>query len=119
MLVIINGGGYRCISLKNTKFFAHRLIWLWRYGVWPSQTVDHISGIRNDNRITNLRDVTHKVNTRNRRNAGVSFHRRSGKYRAYVTRNGNQIHLGLHQTKEQAQLAREVYDNNEAADCSS
>ena len=115
----INNCGYRSISIHNTKCLAHRLVLLWRYGVWPSHSVDHISGIRIDNRISNLRDVTHKVNTRNRRNVGVSFHQKSGKYRAYVNRDGKQYHLGLHQTKEQAQLAREVYDNNEAADCSS
>ena len=45
--------------------FAHRVAWAIYYGEWPKNYIDHINGIAFDNRIDNLRDVTHQENMKN------------------------------------------------------
>ena len=35
------------------------------YGKWPENEIDHINGIKDDNRINNLRDVTNRQNALN------------------------------------------------------
>lgn len=53
-----------CVNLKH--YLAHRLIWLYVYGVWPTGEIDHIDQDRSNNRIDNLRDVSKRVNLRNK-----------------------------------------------------
>ena len=62
----INGRGYRWIRVLNKRYQAHRLAWLFYYGEWPENEIDHINNDKDDNRITNLRDVTHGENQQNR-----------------------------------------------------
>jgi hypothetical protein len=65
--------------------------------------VDHINGDTLDNRRENLRLVTarqNQANSRKRKEAsskykGVAWHPVSGKWRAYISPNGKQQHLGL------------------------
>jgi HNH endonuclease len=48
------------------KFYkAHRVAWVIYYGTYPKNDVDHINGIRHDNRIENLRDVKRSTNMMN------------------------------------------------------
>ena len=63
----LNHHGYVSIGLDSKKWQAHRLAWLYTTGVWPKGQIDHINGIRSDNRISNLRDVSANVNQQNRR----------------------------------------------------
>lgn len=60
-----NGCGYRQITICGKIYLAHRLAWLHVHGVWPN-TVDHIDRDRGNNRISNLRDVTPRINQQNR-----------------------------------------------------
>lgn len=78
--------GYVIISIDGYGFAAHRLAWLYVHGTHPSDEIDHINGNRADNKISNLRDVSHAVNAQNRR--AVS---RNNKYSEYlgVSRRGN------------------------------
>ena len=57
--------GYIRISLDGVMYYAHRLAWRYVYGVWPTGQIDHINGVRIDNRIANLRDVSSSVNNHN------------------------------------------------------
>lgn len=56
--------GYRKISFQNCDYQEHRLVWLFHKGKWPDKTIDHINGKKSDNRIENLRDVSHQENMR-------------------------------------------------------
>lgn len=65
-----NGHGYLFIHLsKNNhrqKFYIHRLVMLTFVGECPfGYEIDHINGNKADNRLCNLRYVTHKENINN------------------------------------------------------
>jgi len=99
----INGGGYLRVSIKGVRYNCHNLAWLYVYGVQPKYEIDHVNHIKTDNRIENLRDVTHQENNKNQslniNNKsgfnGVDKHKSSGKWRARIPFNGKEVHLGL------------------------
>ena len=86
------GNGRKGVRIKirvNNKFhFAHRLVWLYVYGKFPDNEIDHINGNPLDNRLCNLRDVDRALNCRNltirTHNKsglhGVWFSKKSGRY---------------------------------------
>ena len=61
----INGDGYRSVMVDGRLYQAHRLAWLYVHGSFPPDCIDHINGIRTDNRIENLRPATKSQNTMN------------------------------------------------------
>jgi hypothetical protein len=62
-----NHEGYVYVYVDGKQYFAHRIIWKLETGREPEGVIDHINGETSDNRIENLRDVTHTENMRNRR----------------------------------------------------
>ena len=58
--------GYLCITINKVRYRSARLVWLYVHGQWPEHEMDHINRVRDDNRLSNLRDVTHAVNMENR-----------------------------------------------------
>lgn len=107
--------GYRVIILQYSWYMGHRLVWALWYGEDPGELhIDHINGNRSDNRISNLRLVTHQQNHRNRgvgrlNNSGVlgvSFSKRTGKYSARIKVDGRSMRLGAFRTLEEAAAAR-------------
>lgn len=102
--------GYINISIDKKIYKAHRLAWLYVYGKWPLQEIDHINGIKDDNRICNLRDVGRIENGRNhvrptKRNisSGVLGVTPCGdKWRAAVSVSKKRVHVGVFATKEEA-----------------
>ena len=111
----LDGRGYCRIRIDGKKRRAHRLAWLYMHGKWPLGEIDHINGFPADNRISNLRDVSHTENTRNvhkpnRDNAsskfrGVHWHRRDLKWTAQIRANGTIKYLGAFATEEAAAAA--------------
>jgi HNH endonuclease len=107
--------GYRQICIFNKKYAAHRLAWLYVYGSFPVMDLDHINGVKNDNRISNLRQVTKSENSQNRIKAqvnnklgvlGVSKVWKKNSYLAKIQVNGKEKKLGQFKTIEQAVEAR-------------
>lgn len=106
----LNQDGYVVIEVANKGIGAHRIVWLMHHGAWPKGEIDHLNGIRHDNRIENLRDVAHITNSENRRTSmndsktgvlGVTEFK-GGKYRARIRSNGILVSLGIFDTVEQA-----------------
>lgn len=57
-----SGNNYGRIEINGKKHPTSRLAWLYVYGYWPTQEIDHINRKKWDNRIVNLRDVSHSEN---------------------------------------------------------
>jgi hypothetical protein len=84
--------------------------------LWPEDQIDHINRIRTDNRISNLREVSHKQNHQNRSksshntsgHSGVSWYKQKSRWRAQITHNQKDIHLGLFTNLEDAIAARKA-----------
>ncbi len=89
---IIEAKGYRQIMLHGHRYKAHRLAWLIMTGEWPRDQIDHINGVKDDNRFANLREATNAQNKRNgnvRADSksgykGVHWHRQSKKWRVVI-----------------------------------
>ena len=110
------GGGYLRIQLQGRRYKAHRLAWLYVYGEWPKDQLDHTNRIRTDNRIANLREVTNKQNGQNRSkpsnntsgHPGVSWNKRISKWQAQIKHNYKDVYLGCFATIEEALSARKA-----------
>tara|TARA_R100001143_G_C3351183_1_gene129611 strand:- start:119 stop:490 length:372 start_codon:yes stop_codon:yes gene_type:complete len=59
-------GGYFQGQIFGKLYYAHRIIWTMYYGDWPENEIDHIDRNGFNNKISNLRDVTHQVNMNNK-----------------------------------------------------
>jgi hypothetical protein len=108
--------GYRKLKFCGKQYLVHRVAWLLHYGVWPSGDIDHIDGNTSNNRIKNLRDVSHSINLQNRKSATrknktgfLGVVKRRNKYAAHIYKNGKQVYLGLFTT---AQEAHQAYKEN-------
>lgn len=104
--------GYVQINTKQKKYLAHRLIYLWHYGVLPD-ALDHINGDRVDNRIENLRPCNPFENTQNslmRKDntsgvKGVNWKKQENKWVTRIQVEGNRKYLGSFTSLEDAKLA--------------
>lgn len=89
---------------------AHRVAWCIHNGKSLPEdcVIDHINGIKNDNRIANLRVSTAAENMQNaekRRDGlrGAFFHKGTKKYQSSI-----RLHLGTYDTEEEAAQAYEA-----------
>lgn len=101
--------GYISIMVSGKAYKATHLAHLYMTGELPTLYMDHINGVRNDNRWSNLRQVTMQVNNHNQRKPrkdnktgylGVSSF--GSKFRACIRVNSKRIHLGLFPSPEEA-----------------
>lgn len=107
--------GYLRSQIGNVFCFAHRVAWTLFYQATPQGQIDHIDRDRANNRISNLRVVTNAENNRNKKMHptsttginGVSFYKRSGKWRAQIAVNQVRMCLGYFDTIDEAAAARE------------
>lgn len=111
---IRGNGGYRSVTVNYIKMPAHRIAWALFYGEWPRGMIDHINGVRTDNRLENIRDVTLSENARNSSRStkntsghtGVSWEGRSKRWRAYIRENRKTVGLGYFRNIDDALKAR-------------
>lgn len=117
--------GYRQITIKLKKYYAHRLAWLYVHGDWPSQVIDHINGDPLDNRIENLRavDQAHNMSNISRRTnnksgfKGVSWSKRDKTWRAYLSIKRKTVALGSFRSPEEAYEAYCVAAKEHYGEC--
>jgi len=105
---------YISVSVLKKTYMAHRVIWLYQYGYFPENEIDHINGNVSDNRICNLREVSRSCNMQNRcklKNntsgfSGVKYVKTRRLWSADITMRGKRSFLGLYSNKLDAALAR-------------
>lgn len=108
--------GYLRIRINSRSYGAHNLAWLITTGSWSNKLIDHRNGLRDDNRVTNLREIDHVGNAQNvsvlaRHNnhssglLGVSWSERSKKWHAYIRHSGRKHNLGGFASPEEAHAA--------------
>ena len=103
--------GYQVLGRKGSQYKAHRVAWAWIHGD-SDKLVDHINGIRSDNRIANLRiaDICESnMNRKLQSNSttgfkGVHPNKRSkiNPWKAEIEFNGKWLYLGSFQSPEEA-----------------
>jgi hypothetical protein len=106
--------GYYEICYNNQRFLSHRLAWFFVYDEVPNGVIDHINGLKTDNRIQNLRCVSQKENSQNSLVASKSsksgvrgvYRNKVGSWIAQITCGGKKSYLGSFKTIEEA---KEVY----------
>lgn len=115
-----NPRGYRRIRIEGKEYLEHRLVWLYVHGYMPPHEIDHINRVRNDNRLSNLRLATRKINCTN---TGMMSNNSSGvkgvtgsksrkKWQAQIGANTKEkrrnIYIGTYDNLSDAKLAREI-----------
>jgi len=107
----MNASGYLECTVLARIVKAHRLAWALHHGGWPAMTIDHINGVKEDNRIVNLRDVSRLVNKQNMRTArrdsrsgliGARWRGDRQTWAAEIRSQGKLIRLGTFPTAEAA-----------------
>lgn len=106
--------GYISLMLFGRRYQAHRLIWLYQTGEWPSLEIDHINRVRHDNRWSNLRVATRLHNSWNTAPhaksrsgvKGVAYVAKSGKWQVQMRVCGKTHYIGIYDTIAEAADAR-------------
>lgn len=107
--------GYVRIKVAQHSEWAHRLAWLYVYGSWPLNQIDHINGDPSDNRIANLRDVEPRINMQNERKGrrrkcggsliGAHWSTVWSRWKSSISTDGKSVHLGWFDTEQEAHNA--------------
>ena len=114
----ISKQGYREMEVDGVRKKVHHVVWFLHHGAWP-EMLDHINGIRDDNRIENLRQCTTRQNSTNRKKKDRELPRNvyktvpEGKYRVSLRAEGKHLSFGvftdLDMADTVAKQARELY----------
>lgn len=108
----VDSDGYLRVKIDRRMYPAHCLVFLLETGAWPVGQIDHINGVRGDNRIGNLRDVTPSENQQNRHRpqAGnkypwVTWKSQERRWRAQFRTQGKDVCVGHFHSAESAYAA--------------
>lgn len=109
---------YLRAKIGDEFVLLHLAAWVFMFGKMPSGVIDHENGNGLDNRLSNLRDVTHATNCRNRkRNCnnssgvnGVSWYKSSGKWVVSACHNKTKFQIGYFEQFFDAICARKSFD---------
>ena len=101
-LTHLGSHGYFCGKVFKSGVLAHRCAYALMTGSWPMLWMDHISGIRTDNRWSNLRPCDRNQSIRNRGSfgntceyVGVSWNKKLQGYVGRVYHEGKSHHCGF------------------------
>lgn len=104
----VTGKGYRQIKVDGRFYPEHRVIFMLHHGYVP-KLLDHINGVRDDNRIENLRPCSQQENCYNTAGwgrhdlpKGVTWSKKDKKYQAQLSINGRNKYLGQYDSVEAA-----------------
>lgn len=109
-----NHSDYILIRLDGKHVRAHRLVWLFETGSWPTSILDHIDRVKDNNRFINLREATYQQNTGN---TGIQKDNTSGfrgvsrigkKWTSQIKVSGDSVYLGYFTTPEEASKVYEL-----------
>lgn len=103
--------GYTVVGPK--RWLAHRLIWIYVHNWLPARPfeIDHKDGIRDNNRLDNLRIATRNLNNANarKRRGGLQLPKGVEKhpycYTARIKHGDRRVYLGSFKTVDEAQAA--------------
>lgn len=104
--------GYRIIYVHDKQYYEHQLAWLWVNGEIPYE-IDHENRNGLDNKIKNLRSISHSGNIRNsslridNTTGKRCIHHNSGGYRVATYIEGVYHGGGWHKTLDEAVKARD------------
>ena len=107
----IDKDGYINFLFKGKRYRAHRFIWFYATGSFPTKDIDHIDGNKTHNAIRNLREATTFQNMQNLRKPlsnnksgflGVYLCKASKKYYSQIKAGTIRKHLGYFNTPEEA-----------------
>lgn len=110
----ITDSGYRIVTINGRDYRAHCLAWFYVFGTWPPADIDHINRIKDDNRISNLREATRSQNNINSKTRASTYNLKGvthvtgykgRKWTARININGKPIHLGVFDSPEKAHEA--------------
>ncbi len=101
--------GYLIIKFNGKQYKAHRLAWFYKNKQMPNNIIDHINGIKSDNRIENLRDVDFLINSQN-------HNKKPNKITGYVGIYKDDITKGL-KSKYTTQYNNKTYRFENIQDC--
>ena len=112
----LSAEGYAVSRIYSQSRKAHRVAWAMHYGKWPDGQIDHINGDRADNRICNLRDVSHIENMRNASmqvtntsgHAGISWCKITNAWRVRIGVGGRRLGLGTYHCFDTAVRVRRL-----------
>ncbi len=106
----VSARGYVQVLIDGVSFLAHRIVWKMVHGTEPDE-LDHINGLRSDNRPGNLRPVSRAQNLMNRsRKSRKAFPKgvhqtAAGTFKAEITANGVRVRLGTFTSTDAAHAA--------------
>lgn len=106
--------GYIRLNVSGATVMAHRAIWAWVNGAWPRLFLDHIDGNRQNNSISNLREVTEAESQKNlgvyKTNKsgfpGVYWSKANSRWMATVQINRRRVYVGCFVSAHEAFEAR-------------
>jgi hypothetical protein len=102
------GSGYVCCGIningKIIKIGGHQLAWYLSHNELPN-VIDHIDKNRSNNKLNNLRNITHQKNSFNTSAKGYSYNKRDKKYEVKICIDGNLLFLGYFLDEDEARKA--------------
>jgi hypothetical protein len=108
-------GRMHAVRIDGRLYLGHRLAWLYVHGEWPDE-IDHINGEPADNRLKNLRSITHAQNSINRAMqsnntngmVGVRFREHHGKWEGRINLGGKTVWREYFDNPQEAAAARRI-----------